>query len=334
MTARTRRSGPRPQNPAGPGIPCRETTVTSTGGARLHVEIHGPDDAPTVVLAHGWTCNTTFWYPVTRLLAEDHRVVLYDQRGHGRTPATPGSCGTEALADDLCAVLDAVLEPGQKAVVGGHSMGAMTIVAAAPRDCLRERAVAAMLCSTGVSRLSVESRVIALRGGKKRHHAHRLLLGSALPFGPVTPLSKRLLRYVTMGPEATAEQRTEVARIVHACARRPRAEWGKVLGRLDLLDRAADLTVPSVVLYGTADRLTPPVHAHRLAGALPDTTLVELPRMGHMTPIEDTGTVADALRGLVRVHLKEGAPGAAGINGGESDSKVTPAGPREGSTTA
>lgn len=42
-------------------VPARELSVVSADGARVHVELHGPEDAPAVVTAHGWTCNTRFW---------------------------------------------------------------------------------------------------------------------------------------------------------------------------------------------------------------------------------------------------------------------------------
>ena len=97
--------------PYAPPAPRRELTVTSPDGSRLHAEVHGPEGAPAVVLAHGWTCSTAFWAPVVRDLAADHKVVVYDQRGHGRSPAAgPGGYSTDALADDLAAVLDATLE--------------------------------------------------------------------------------------------------------------------------------------------------------------------------------------------------------------------------------
>lgn len=284
-------------------------TVASTGGARLHVEVHTPDgrrpdDLPTVVLAHGWTCRTSFWYPVLRELCASHRVVLYDQRGHGGTPATPGSYGTEELADDLCAVLEATVAPEQRAVVGGHSMGAMAIVAAAGRSSLRERAAAAMLCSTGLSELALQSRVFPLRSGGARRQAHRLFLSTALPLGPMTPLSKHLLRYVTMGQGATGRQRTQTARIVQAMPRKPRAEWGRVLNTVRLLDRLSELTVPTAVVHGTVDRLTPSIHAHRMLRELPRCVgFTELPGLGHMTPVEDPGSVAMVLRDLARDHL-------------------------------
>lgn len=301
----------RPERPEQPGRPARpaQRTVVSTGGARLHTELLGPADAATVVLAHGWTCATAFWRPVRDRLAGTHRVVLYDQRGHGRTPATPGSCDAEALADDLCAVLEETVPPGRRAVVGGHSMGAMTVVAAASRASFRQRAAAALLCSTGVDRLASESRLVPVRSVAVRRRLQRSLLTGALPLGPVTPLGRRLLRYATLGPQAPAVVCDEVARMVHACPRTVRAEWGRVLAGLDLAARVPELTVPTAVLHGTTDRLTPPVHAHRLAGALPRPAgLHLLPGRGHMTPLEDPERVSEALRGLVRTHLTHPAP--------------------------
>ncbi|MDT0268304.1 alpha/beta hydrolase [Streptomyces sp. DSM 44915] len=285
--------------------PVRRPTVTSTGGARPHTEIHGPADGPTVLLVHGWTCNRTFWYPVLRqLVASGHRVVVYDQRGHGNSPATPGSCSVEALADDLCAVLAATLADDQRAVLCGHSMGAMTVVAAAERPELRERAAAALLCSTGTDRLAGESTVLPGRPGRWRTRGHRAFLRTRLPYGPPTPLSRRIIHHITLGPAATPGQREAVARMVLACPRRPRAEWGAVLAGLDVAELVPLLDLPVAVLQGTADRLTPAVHAHRIHGRLSRPAgLTELPGIGHMTPIEATAAVAETLTKLTREHL-------------------------------
>lgn len=197
----SRRPGHVTTGPYAPPVPRTTLTVTSADGARLHAEVHGPKDAPAVVLAHGWTCSTAFWAPVVRDLAAEHKVVVYDQRGHGRSPAAgPAGHSTHALADDLVAVLDATLRPDERAVLGGHSMGGMTIMAAAGRPQLRERAAAALLCSTGMADLPAESRVFPLRSPQGRRRAHRLMLHSRAPLGPVSPLAKRALKYATMAP--------------------------------------------------------------------------------------------------------------------------------------
>ncbi|MFE9005216.1 alpha/beta fold hydrolase [Streptomyces sp. NPDC007875] len=290
-----------PVGPYAPPVPERELTVVSADGSRLHTELHGPEDAPAVLLAHGWVCSTAFWAPVVRALAADHRVIVYDQRGHGRSPAPgPGGYSTHALADDLVAVLEAALPPGRRAVLAGHSMGGMTLMAAADRPVLRERAAAAVLCSTGASRLVDRSRVVPLRSPRARARVHRVLLGSRAPLGPVTPFAKRLVRYATMGPGAAPAAVDACARILHACPRAVRAGWGRVLLDLELEASIGELTMPTAVIVGTADRLTPTEHAAALAAALPHCTgLIELPGLGHMTPVEDPEAVTGVIRGLV-----------------------------------
>jgi pimeloyl-ACP methyl ester carboxylesterase len=297
----------------------RELTAVSADGSRIHVEVYGSEGRPAVVLAHGWTCSTRFWSAQTaELVAVGHRVIVYDQRGHGRT-AFPGreGCTTGALADDLEAVLAATLAPGERAVLAGHSMGGMTIMAAARRPAFREHVAAALLCSTGSSKLVAESRVLPFRAGRLRTRLTRAVLGSRAPLGPVTPLSKRILRYATMGPGAAPDRVARCARIVHACRRGSRVAWSHVLDELDLDVEVRELRVPTAVLVGTADRMTPPVHARALAAALPDCTgLTVLPGVGHMTPVEAPEAVTGAIRALAAAYLSAGTS-AAGTSAGE-----------------
>jgi pimeloyl-ACP methyl ester carboxylesterase len=286
-------------------------TAVSADGSRIHTEAYGPADAPAVVLSHGWTCSIRFWAAQIEDLAADHRVIVYDQRGHGLTPLTARSgYSTDALADDLEAVLAATLEPGRRAVLAGHSMGGMTLMAASRRPGFREHAAAAVLCSTGSSRLIAESRVIPMRAGRFRARLTRHILGSPAPLGPVTPLSRRLLRYGTMGPGAAPDRVLECVRMVHACPRASRVAWAQVLAELDLDLGVGELRVPTAVLVGAADRLTPPVHARALAAALPDCLgLTELAGVGHMSPVEAPEAVNARIRELAAryVNVKEDA---------------------------
>lgn len=291
--------------PYAPPVARRELVAVSADGARLHVEVHGDEGAPAVVLAHGWTCSTAFWAAQIRALAATHRVVAYDQRGHGRSPAA-GAAGhsTTALADDLVAVLEATLAPGERAVVAGHSMGGMTIMAAAGRPEFTERAAAVLLCSTGSSRLVSEALVLPVRAGRIRTRVTGAVLGSRAPLGPVTPVARKVLKYATMGPGSAPDKVEACARIVHACPTGVRHAWSQVLAGLDLDAGVARLTVPTAVIGGTADRLTPIVHARRLAAALPDCVgLTELTGMGHMTPVEAPEAVTGVLRELAELYL-------------------------------
>lgn len=297
--------------PYAPPTPDRELTVTSADGARLYAQVHGPREAPAVLLSHGWTCSTAFWAPIVHRLSADHRVIVYDQRGHGRSaPATASGYRTRILVEDLVAVADQTLGPGERAVLVGHSMGAMTLIAAADQPLLRERAAAVALCSTGTARLVAEARLLPLRPGPVRTRIQGAILGSHAPLGPVTPLARRVLKYATMGRHATPAMVEACALIVHSCPRAVRAGWAEVLGTLDLESHVSRLTVPTAVVVGTADRLTPPVHAHGLAAGLSHCVgLTELSGIGHMTPLETPDVVSEVIRALVVDHLR--APAAA-----------------------
>ena len=279
----------------------------SIGGVHLNVEIHGPETAPTVVLVHGWTCSIPFWAPVISALRDDMRVVVYDLRGHGASDIPGrGQYSVQALVDDLTSVLDATLPTGQKATLVGHSMGGMTIMAAALRPAILSRTSSVLLASTGFTELTATARILPfIRSPKRRTRATRQVLGSKLPLGPVSPLTRSMLKYGTLGPQSSKQLAAYNASIIHACTRRSRVAWGHVLDNLELSDAVRHLDVPTAVLTGTVDRLTPPVHAHKIVESLPRCEgLTELPGMGHMTPLEAPDVVVTLIRKLVNDHAE------------------------------
>jgi pimeloyl-ACP methyl ester carboxylesterase len=303
-----------------PPTASRRLVVPSADGTRLAVEVHGepPDgdpERPTVVLAHGWTCSASFWVRVVNRLRTDLRVVVYDQRGHGRSQAVCGDGFTPgALADDLAAVLEATVPQGRPAVVAGHSMGAMGLVALAGRhpDVLRERVAGALLASTGVAELI--GRVALLPAGPRRarrpasaralrarERVMRLGMADPRPLHALPrPLARALLTDITMSPEATRTEREYAADVVLACPPGTYTGFAEMLTRLDLRQELRLFDVPAIVLVGTRDRLTPPWHARRMLAALPRPLgLVELPGQGHMTPVTAPEPLCEAVRRLV-----------------------------------
>jgi pimeloyl-ACP methyl ester carboxylesterase len=180
-------------------------------------------------------------------------------------------------------------------------MGGMTVMAGALHESVIRRTSGVLLASTGYARLHAEALVVPLRRGAPRLSAalHHLLLTSAAPMGSPTPVSRAMLRYMTLGPGASEDLAARNAAIIHSCGRRPRAVWGRVLAGLDLTAAVSRLDVPTQVLVGSADRLTPPVHAHRIAARLPRCEgLTQLPGIGHMTPLEAPEVVAAMIRKL------------------------------------
>jgi pimeloyl-ACP methyl ester carboxylesterase len=302
-------------DPFAPPIPEARLRVPSADGTQLNVEVHGPKGAPTVVLIHGWTCNIAFWAPVIRALRTGDpglRVVAYDQRGHGGSEA-PGKdrYSVPILVEDLTAVLDATLEPGERAVLAGHSMGGMTIMAAAGDESVLARTAGAVLCSTGFRNLPGSSTVVPGLGRlpKANRAAHRLLLRSTLPIGPSTPISRAMLKHTALGPKSDKHLQKVNARIILACRPKPRSAWGAVLTELDVFEQVRRLDVPTSLVFGGKDRLTPPdAHAQAIAAALPRFEgMTTLTGLGHMTPMEAPDVVAAVIRKCVQAMVAEEA---------------------------
>ena len=309
-------------DPFTPPEPEVRLRVPSADGTQLNVEVHGPNGAPTVVLIHGWTCNIAFWAPVIRALradGSDLRVVAYDQRGHGGSEA-PGKdrYSVPILVEDLTAVLDATLEPGEQAILVGHSMGGMTVMASAGDDSVLARTAGAVLCSTGFRNLPGSSSVVPglKRLPKANRIAHRFLLRSAMPLGPVTPISRAMLKHTALGPKSDKHVQKVNARIITACRPKPRAAWGAVLTELDVFEQVGKLDVPTSVVFGTADRLTPPgAHAQAIAAALPRFEgMTTLTGVGHMTPLEAPDVVVSVIRKRVQTMLNVNAEDAKGAS--------------------
>lgn len=288
----------------------RPLPVTAADGTRLHAEVFGPEGAPTIVLVHGWTCALRFWTLQVQQLSERFRVVAYDLRGHGSSgrPADP-DYSTDAFAGDLDAVLAAALSDGERTVVAGHSLGAMTIAAWAGRhpERVRERLAAAVLVATGLGDLVSESLIIRTPAplGRVKGTLGRALLSASAPMPKQsTPITYRAVKHIALSPSASPATVAFSEDLVLESRRDVRAACGSTLTKLDLRQAVASLDVPTLVLAGERDRLTPPVHARRLAEDLPRLAgLVEVPDAGHMLPLEAPDVVTGRIAELADVHL-------------------------------
>jgi pimeloyl-ACP methyl ester carboxylesterase len=277
--------------------PGEEHRVRSFDGTELAVHVLGPQDAPTVVLIHGFSGDLTLWHFQWKALARDYRVVLYDQRGHGRSgPAAQGDYSLDALGADLRAVLDAEAPSGPAALVG-HSLGGMTVLSLAAHDpgAFGGPVRAAVLANTAASDL-----VKAVTGGLGLRAAQRLA-SSTLRFASNRDRMYRIrvralagkgdlafaaARLTNFGPNAPPSLVEHVAKVG---ARAPVEVWSDLLVSLiemDLRDALEHVRVPTLVIVGDVDRLTPPASALAMKQALPDARLVEFEGAGHCTMLE------------------------------------------------
>ena len=97
--------------------------VEDYGGLTLHTQVVGAG-GPPVVLVHGLLVGSmsTWYFAVAPALAREHRVIMYDLRGHGLSPVTPGGYGVRAQADDLARVVERHAG-GEPVTLVGHSIG-------------------------------------------------------------------------------------------------------------------------------------------------------------------------------------------------------------------
>jgi pimeloyl-ACP methyl ester carboxylesterase len=284
------------------------TTVAAADGVALHVELDGPVDAPvTVVLVHGWTLDHRTWGPVTRVLTAGPapvRVVRPDHRGHGRSAAVdPTSMTIDQIADDLAAVLAATAGHGPL-VLAGHSMGGMTLMALAHRHPdLLARVAGVVLVATACGGLAERPFGLSPRPAAALRWVEQRLAGSPRWAGRARFGDPRLLGpgmcWLLLGRRSGTEARRITCEVVAGC--RPVTVTG-FMPTLRIHERDAALaafaTIPTTVLVGSRDRLTPPRAARRIVDALPTAGLTVFPDAGHMLQLERVSSVAGRIAAL------------------------------------
>jgi non-heme chloroperoxidase len=265
----------------------RSLIVTTEDGARLAVTVAGPEGGPTIVLSHCWTGTRATWASVAeRLVLDGHRVVLYDQRGHGGSTNADAPPSILALGHDLRAVLDAT--ESRDVLLVGHSMGGMSVMsyAAEHPDHFAGRVLGVVFVATAARVLGrpIPGRIIERALGDDRQEwTRRGRVGRALVRGSLGQRARR----------SHIEQTLESFASTSGVAR---AGFLAAMAAMDQRVALAGITVPATVVVGTRDLLTPARLGRQLADALPDAELVVLPGAGHMLPLEEPEQVVDAIR--------------------------------------
>jgi pimeloyl-ACP methyl ester carboxylesterase len=248
-----------------------EVLLRTDDGARLAVTVHHVPDIlrlntprlntlrpATVVLAHGWGAARPVWSAVvSSLVAAGHPVVTYDQRGHGASTLGRAPIGIDRLRDDLGTVLD---HAGTgEVVVAGHSGGGYAALAYAVADPQRaaERLNGLVLIATAAHGQETSAGELRMMGsGPFSWALHRPALGRRL-------LGSMLGR---RPDQAVAEANR---RLFAAIPAEVRADYFRTSSGMDLRPGLAGITVPTVVLAGTADRIIAPSFGAALADRIP-----------------------------------------------------------------
>ena len=252
-----------------------------------YVDIRG--DGPDLVLLHGWALHGGMWGPWIDELARHARLHLVDLPGHGRSP---WPAGVRDLAGLAAAVRPAV--PDGAAVLGwslggmvalelarGPRLAALVLVATTPRfvvDTDWEHGLSPELLAEFARGLASDHRAtvqnflaLQTRGDERAHETLRQLRRSLDAHGP---------------PDAAA------------------LEAGlAILGSADLRSALPRIAVPTLVIAGDHDRITPPGAGLELAARLPQARLAAIARSGHAPFLSHGPQVLAEVRGFLGRHL-------------------------------
>ena len=288
-------------------------------GLRLHVTTHGPEDAPvTVVLAHCWTADEADWHYQVRDLMTRYghgiRIVTWDHRGHGRSDWTPErDCTLGNLALDMADVIEQHAPQG-RLVLGGHSIGGMTMMTLPEvRPEVLERVDGALFVSTSSGRLDTVTLGLPEMGRLVRAQiplvlATRARLLSRRNRRRTPTIERRVVHRFLFGHPVRPRDAGLVVDQLISCS--PETMRGFYRNVTEQHERTAGLCaydgIPTTVLVGSRDLLTPLEHARRIANAVRGARLVVAPGAGHMLPLERDRLVSDELIALVDRALARG----------------------------
>jgi len=241
--------------------------------------VDGAADAPVVVLSNSLGATRGMWDPQVPALAERYRVVTYDARGHGESPAPAGPYSLDDLVDDLVALLDAL--GAQRAHLAGLSLGGMTAMRLAVREPARVDRLALLCTSADPEAKPFLERAAAVRAG-----------GTA-------PLAQTVAsRWVT--PGFAAEHPELMARLeamIAGCDDEGYAACAEVVAAVDLREDLARITAPTLVISGAEDPALPPEHQRVIADGIPGAELLTVSPGAHLANLERTLEVTGALLG-------------------------------------
>ncbi|WP_300435314.1 alpha/beta hydrolase [Zoogloea sp.] len=240
-------------------------------GEKIHLKISG--NGPPLVLLHGWTSTHRDWNPFLAAFEAHHRVFRWDARGHGGHPLVTQSIPTAPrMARDLHNLLDHYgLE---KAVVAGHSMGALTLWQYL-RDFGEERLSHLVIIDQSPRLLTDDNWKNGIYGDFD--HCRNAAFIDALE----RDFAEALLRLVAFGHNAKARAAYLDNTVGMASARqrlqslvpRPLIDCWASLSAADYRDVLATITLPTLLVYGGSSNFYSTATARYVRDSIPGARL-------------------------------------------------------------
>lgn len=263
-------------------------------GAKVRVRIEGPEDAPPIILMHGFIYSLETWDAWAAALKTDHRVIRFDLLGHGLSGPDPQRrYSPEERAAFVGDIMDAL--GVERAIIGGNSLGGLA---------------AWRFASTAPER--VEALIMVSPGGYPANGV------GDTPLSPPPPMAL----FLRTAPEAgvalslgniygdDSKVTPEKVKLVGEMMRQPGngEAFVQSIEEFSLPDpepMLKSITAPTLILWGAADIIIPPDNGRKMAAAIPNSKLIYYDGVGHVAQEEaPEETIADVKAFLAEVESR------------------------------
>jgi len=258
-------------------------TVDVDDGGRIHIVEAGR--GRPIVLLHGVTLSVLTWTYQLRDLSDRYHVIAVDQRGHGVSEHGRGGLTIERMAADVASLVEQL--DLRDAIVVGHSMGgfvAQQLALDHPEAAARISGLILLSTAAAIGQ-GVPGWDLMMRFFEPGASAVRLSQwrpGGWLPAGDVGMAVTRL----SFGSKPSAEHVALAHRMTGSIGGAMLAELTPGIARFDIRRRLGEIAVPTLVITGSRDLITPPRLGAAIARGIPGAEFEVVPHGGHMLMLE------------------------------------------------
>ena len=257
----------------------------------VHLAVHTRGRGRPMLFLHAFPLDHRMW-SAQEPLADHLRLIMPDQRGFGGSRSAGSPASIEQLADDAVAILDA-LHVDEPAIVCGCSMGGYVAQHVAIRHPARVRSL--VLVDTKLEADTPDARAARVD-----------LAAKVQRLGPEVVAAVMVPRLLATDPEVGGPpRRGEIEALLHTMILEQPvstivAALAALATRPDMTEAMRACCVPTLLVVGADDQITPPECLARAEEIIPEARLLIVPHAGHMTPLETPNVFNAAVLAFLR----------------------------------
>lgn len=252
--------------------------IQNINGCRIAYQVEGETHKETLVFIHGFPFNQSMWQHQVEFFKNNYRIVTYDVRGHGNSESGTTDFSIALFANDLIHLLDYLKI--EKAIVCGLSMGGYIALHTITR--FPERFKGLVLCDTSCKadtdegKLKREQTKNVIRQKGTSFYAAQSIpnLFAEISLKKIPDEVERFQKMITDTPENVLEQTlTALANRSATC------------------DTLQKINIPTLIIVGEEDKLTPVEAAKNMANQLHSLMMCTVKNAGHISNVEQPDVV-------------------------------------------